>query len=67
MLCVLDAWQLQSYELLKSERFGRLLLQCGTRLLVSVRRVLISISSGCPYQDIFAMAYRCLQTLPHPG
>ncbi len=43
------------------------LLKLGARLLVSVRRVLVSISSGCPYQDIFATAYRCLQTLPHPG
>ncbi len=43
------------------------LLKLGARLLVSVRRVLVSISSGCPYQDIFATAYRYLQTLPHPG
>ncbi|HAA32711.1 MAG TPA: IS1380 family transposase [Cyanobacteria bacterium UBA8553] len=43
------------------------LLKLGARLLVSVRRVLVSISSGCPYQDIFATAYQCLQTLPHPG
>ena len=34
---------------------------------VSVRRILVSISSGCPYQDIFATAYRCLQALPNPG
>ncbi|HEY9833512.1 MAG TPA: IS1380 family transposase [Stenomitos sp.] len=43
------------------------LLKLGARLLVSARRVWVSISSGCPYQDIFARAYRCLQTLPHPG
>jgi hypothetical protein len=43
------------------------LLKLGARLLVSARRVLVSISNGCPYQDIFATAYRCLQTLPHPG
>lgn len=43
------------------------LLKLGARLLVSVRRVLVSISSACPYQDIFATAYRCLQTLPNPG
>jgi hypothetical protein len=43
------------------------LLKLGARLLVSVRRVVVSISSGCPYQDIFTTAYRCLQTLPHPG
>ena len=43
------------------------LLKLGARLLVSVRRILVSISSGCPYQDIFATAYRCLQALPNPG
>jgi hypothetical protein len=43
------------------------LLKLGARLLVSVRRVLVSISSGCPYQAIFATAYHCLQTLPNPG
>ena len=43
------------------------LLKLGARLLVSVRRVLVSISRGCPSQDIFATAYRCLQTFPHPG
>lgn len=43
------------------------LLKLGARILISVRRVLISISSSCPYQDIFATAYRCLTTLPNPG
>lgn len=43
------------------------LLKLGARVLVSARRFLISISSGCPYQDFFATAYKCLQTLPNPG
>ncbi len=43
------------------------LLKLGVRVLTSVRRVLISITSSCPYQDIFATAYRCLQTLPNSG
>lgn len=43
------------------------LLKLGARVLISVRRVLVSISSGCPYQDIFATAYKRLQTLPSPG
>lgn len=43
------------------------LLKLGARILISVRRVLISISSSCPYQDIFATAYRYLTTLPNPG
>jgi hypothetical protein len=43
------------------------LLKLGARLRVSVRRVLISISSGFPYKDIFATAHKCLQLLPNPG
>lgn len=41
------------------------LLKLGARVLTSVRRVLISISSSCPDRDIFATAYRRLQTLPN--
>lgn len=44
-----------------------LLLKLGARVLSSVRRVLISISSSCPYQDIFAIAYQRIQTLPASG
>ncbi len=44
-----------------------LLLKLGARVLVSVRRVLISISSSCPYQDIFAIAYQRIQSLPASG
>lgn len=43
------------------------LLKLGALITVSTRRILISISSVCPYQHIFATAYRCLQTLPNPG
>ena len=38
-----------------------LLLKLGARVLISVRRVLISISSSCPYQDI---EDNCLSTYP---
>ena len=44
-----------------------LLLKLGARVLSSVRRVLISISSSCPYQDIFAIAYQRIQALPAPA
>ncbi len=44
-----------------------LLLKLGARVLISVRRVLISISSSCPYQDIFAIAYQRIQALPNSG
>ncbi len=43
------------------------LLKLGAIIIISTRRVLISISSACPYQDIFAAAYRRLQMLPAPG
>lgn len=44
-----------------------LLLKLGARVLSSVRRVLISISSSCPYQDIFAIAYQRIQSLSASG
>ncbi len=55
---------------LRSAQVGTIrtkLLKLGARVLISVRRVLVSISSGCPYQDVFATAYNCLVTLPNPG
>lgn len=44
-----------------------LLLKLGARVLSSVRRVLISISSSYPYQDIFVIAYQRIQALPTSG
>ena len=43
------------------------LLKLGALITVSTRRVLIAINSSCPYQHIYAAAYRCLQLLPNPG
>jgi hypothetical protein len=43
------------------------LLKLGALITVSTRRVLIAINSSCPYKDIYATAYRCLQLLPNPG
>ncbi len=43
------------------------LLKLGARVLISVRRILIAISTGCPYQDVFATAYARLQSLPTTG
>jgi hypothetical protein len=43
------------------------LLKLGARVLISVRRIQIAISTGCPFQAIFATAYRKLQTLPNTG
>ena len=43
------------------------LLKLGARVLSSVRRVLISVSSSCPYQDIFTIAYQRIQILPASG
>jgi len=33
------------------------LLKIGARVAVSVRRVVVSLASGCPYQDIFARVF----------
>ncbi len=40
------------------------LLKLGALITVSTRRILIAVTSSCPYKDIFAVAYRRLQTLP---
>ncbi|MHC5893252.1 IS1380 family transposase [Nostoc sp.] len=41
------------------------LLKLGALITVSARRILIAISSSCPYKHIFAAAYRCLTMLPN--
>jgi hypothetical protein len=43
------------------------LLKLGAVITISTKRVLIAINSYCPYQDVYANAYRCLQLLPNPG
>jgi hypothetical protein len=43
------------------------LLKLGARVLISVRRILIAISTGYPYQAVFATAYQRLQSLPGTG
>lgn len=43
------------------------LLKLGARITVSLRRILIAITTACPYQDILATAYRRIQLLPAPG
>jgi len=40
------------------------LFKLGARVRVSVRRVLLSLARGCPYQDVFAAAWRNLRHLP---
>jgi len=41
------------------------LLKLEAQIRISVRRVLIAISSACPFQTVFATAYRKLQSLPN--
>ncbi|MFB2767819.1 IS1380 family transposase [Pelatocladus sp. BLCC-F211] len=41
------------------------LLKLGALITVSAQRVLIAISSSCPYKHIFAAAYRYLKILPN--
>jgi hypothetical protein len=43
------------------------LLKLGAVITISKRRVLIAISSVCPYQEIFGTVYKCLSQLPCPG
>jgi Transposase DDE domain group 1 len=40
------------------------LLKLGAVVTISRRRILIAISSACPYKDIFATIYECLSRLP---
>jgi len=40
------------------------LLKIGAQVRVSVRRMVISLASGCPYQSVFEHAYRKLRQLP---
>lgn len=40
------------------------LLKIGALVKVSVRRVLVSLAAGCPYQDIFERVYLALQNVP---
>jgi hypothetical protein len=43
------------------------LLKLGAVITISKRRILIAISSACPYKKIFAMVYKSLSQLPSPG
>ena len=41
------------------------LLKLGALITVSARRILIAVSSSCPYKHIFANAYKSLNILPN--
>lgn len=41
------------------------LLKLGARITVSVRRIVIAISSSCPYQEILAIAHSRIQAIPN--
>ncbi|MBD2533230.1 transposase, partial [Nostoc flagelliforme FACHB-838] len=43
------------------------LLKLGATITVNCRKILISISSSCPYKGIFALAYNYLSLLPCSG
>ncbi|MEL7246275.1 MAG: IS1380 family transposase [Cyanobacteria bacterium J06573_2] len=43
------------------------LLKLGAIITISKRRVLIAISSACPYKDIFRKIYKRLSRLSRPG
>lgn len=41
------------------------LLKLGALITVSARRILIAVTSSCPYKHIFAAAHRRLKMLPN--
>ncbi len=43
------------------------LLKLGARITISCRRVLITIATACPYQDILGIAYLKIQAIPDSG
>lgn len=43
------------------------LLKLGAKITISVRRILIAISSACPDRDIWAVAYSSIQNLSASG
>jgi hypothetical protein len=43
------------------------LLKLGAVITISTHRVVIAISSACPYKEIFAIVYQSLSQLPCPG
>jgi len=43
------------------------LLKLGARITISCRRILIAISSYCPYQNILAIANSRIQAMPNTG
>ena len=40
------------------------LFKLGARIRVTVRRIVVSMASGCPYQTLFAAAYANLKAIP---
>ena len=43
------------------------LLKLGARITISCRRIVIAIAIACPYQEIWAIANKRIQTLPDTG
>ena len=43
------------------------LFKLGARVIVTVRRILVSIASSCPYQDILKTAYSQIMAIPETG
>jgi len=41
------------------------LLKLGALITVNSRRIIIAITSSCPYKEIFVAAYKCLKRLPN--
>ena len=66
-IAVWGCWECDRWDAIAVFGMWGLRLKLGALMTVTKRRVLIAINSSCPYQHIYATAYRCLQLLPNPG
>lgn len=65
----LRQWALKETDWVKAQcgTIRTKLLKIGAQVRISVRRILISLASGSPYEEVFRQAYVALRMLPEPG
>ena len=66
LLSAFRRWGLRGTDMAKAQchTIRLKLLKLGARIRVTVRRIVVSIATGCPYQRIFRAAYANLQKIP---
>jgi len=69
LLSAFRRWGLRGTDLAKAQchTIRLKLLKLGARIRVTVRRIVVSIATGCPYQHIFGAAYANLQKISLPA